>query len=933
MQVNLQRPNRCFSRYILLVCLVGMLFSGMAYGERKLPERPPGQILQADESSTDVRVTRLRCEYLENPLGIDMQRPRLSWIINSNQPLQRQTAYQILVSSGKELLEQKKGDLWNSGKIASEKSINIPYSGKSLKSGTQCFWKVRIWDKDGKISQFSEPAYWTMGLLSPNDWKARWIAMDKQNGDCEFPQLRKTFVLTDTPSEAAVYVNALGYYELFINGEKVDDHVLSPAVSQYTHRSFYLTHEVTKYLKKGKNCIALWLGQGWYSMGLPGVEHDGPVVRAQLELKIGSDKKITIGTDTTWKCLPSPISRIGKWRANHFGGECYDARKEIRDWNKAEFDDSQWNNVINVNIHEHTVCAQMVQPNRIIKTIKPKDIKACGENSWLIDFGTNLTGWFDIRLPLKTKAGQKVVFQYFDRIEGRQMSGFSQKDEYICRGSGNERFCSRFNYHGFRYVIISGLENPPPKNSFSAYLIATDFSPASSFSCSNDLLNNVHDMIAYTLRCLSLGGYIVDCPHIERLGYGGDGQASTETALMMYGMGPLYKGWLAHWRDCQRPDGSMPHTAPNPYRAGGGPYWCGFIIPASWYAYVQYGDIQFLEENYCAMQKWLGFVESHCKDDILDKWPDTDYRTWYLGDWAVPKGTDQNHWPSIQLTNNCFRIYCYDLMTKIAMVLDKTDDAKQYKAKVDSLRPVVHKKFYDPGNVTYADGDQLDLAFPLLVGAVPENQKSRILKKLEYDILVKSKGHLGVGLVGLPILIKQLMAANQNDLIFTFVNTDTYPGWGYMLKNGATTTWEEWDSKRSHIHNCYNAIGVWFYNGLAGIRPDPDSSGFKHFVIRPAIVGDLTWVKAKYISMYGPIESNWKINKNQLVLKVTVPTNTSSTVYVPATDANMVKAYCKQSEEKILPTLKQLQGNRYVVFKVQSGEYTFTTPLKQNQYK
>ena len=378
-------------------------------------------------------------------------------------------------------------------------------------------------------------------------------------------------------------------------------------------------------------------------------------------------------------------------------------------------------------------------------------------------------------------------------------------------GKEGELFHNKFNYHGFRYILISNLKSQPVKDDITAYLIHTGYRLASSFECSDPDLNKIHNMIFYTLRCLSLGGDLVDCPQIERLGYGGDGNASTLTAQTMFDLAPLYSNWLQAWADCIRDDGGMPHTAPNPYPAGGGPYWCGFIITASWKTFVNYGDMRFLEKYYPVMQKWLGYVEKYSPDGLLEPWPETDYRGWYLGDWAVPEGTDQTDKSSISLVNNCFISVCYETMQKIAGVLGKDADAEKYSAKKDQIRKLIQNQLFDPSSNIYGSGSQIDLTYPLLAGVVPDSLVSTVRKNLLNEIEINHKGHFACGLVGIPVFTEWAVKNQEVNLMYSILKKKDYPGYLYMLDNGATTTWEHWNGARSRIHNCYNGIGSWFY--------------------------------------------------------------------------------------------------------------------------
>ena len=880
-----------------------------------------------DNGVSNMKVSRLRCEYLDNPLGVDANPPRLSWIVESPVRAAKQTAYQLLVSASPAELESDKGGLWDSGKVASDESVLIAYAGTPLSSRQKCYWKVRVWDAQDQVSAWSETASWSTGLLIAEDWKGSYIAADpelKSNS----PWLRKKFTLNALPTDARVYVNTLGYYELYINGQKVDDYLLAPAGTQLGARSYYLTHDVTRYLNKGDNCIALWLGSGWFTLGFKGLDKPSPFVKAQLEMiGVSGAEPTIIATGTDWKAKASPNVNTGTWYSGQFCGERYDARLDEPNWNLASYDDSQWPAAYAATVPAHTVAAQPVQPNRVHEQFNPKHITYLAPREYMLDFGTNLNGSVEVRFP-KMIAGQTVEFEYGDQLDGTELESFNQVDTYIASGGEKESFRTRFNYHSFRYMRVRGLDAPLETRAVTASLVHTDYPINTSFACSNPLLTDIHNMLQYTLRCLSLGGNLVDCPHIERLGYGGDGQASTPTAMTMFGAGPMYTAWLSHWRDCQRPNGDMPHTAPNPYAAGGGPYWCGFIIAASWEMYQNYGDTRILETNYPAMTRWLEFVQSHTKDGLLQNWGDEEYRTWYLGDWARPGREEKKAEKSVVLVNNCFVVQCYDWMARIASILGKESEIDGFRAKADAVRKRLQEVYFDPKTNAYADDTQLDLAYPVLAGVTPEALKPAVLDRLAQKILVEAKGHMDVGLVGIPLLTESLFRNNRNDLVFEFLNKKDFPGYGYMLANGATTTWEHWDGERSHIHNCYNGVGVWFYRALAGIVPEIGIPAYRHFTVRPAPTGDVTWASARQDTMRGVIESAWKIADGKFVLDVTVPANSAATVEIPTSDPSGVRESGKTLSE-VEGVSGKSHGEQSVIIEVGSGSYHFEAPYKK----
>jgi hypothetical protein len=909
------------------------------------------ELLSGDDAEKgDVSVQGLRCEYLSNPLGIDVPKPRLSWVLGTGGNARAQIAYRLLVASSPSLLQKDHGDLWDSGRVASAQHTWVAYAGRALTTGQQAWWKVQVWTADGKTFSWSDQASWSMGLLETSDWKGKYIGERRPEGTAEgtplpFPWLRKTFTLTGKPARAVAYVNPLGYYELYINGRKVDDHVLSPAVTDYSKRTLYVTHEIADYLVPGKNVVALWLGRGWYVKGHPGVIHDGPLVRAQLDISMGSGSPIQIVTDESWKIRESPLSSLGRGTAfGDYGGERYDPALNLPDWNSVALDDSGWQAVVAFEPPQVLTAAQMVEPNRIMETIPAMRVDPYPQGGWVIDLGRNFTGWMEVRLPAVAK-GTTVKLEYSDQAEpdqpapgtptqphagagggasgnapganaaagrgaaagpgtipsaaagaGRAGRGgnptvfpntFNQRDEIVGNGQA-VTFRSHFNYHGFRYVRVIGTESAPAVSDAKGYLIRTAYERAGEFNSSNDLLNQTYRMVTRTYEALTLGGYVVDCPTRERLGYGGDAGTSFETGMFNFSTGGLYSRWLSNWRDAQEPtSGSLPHTAPNyQNQGGGGPMWGGMVVTLPWQMYLQYGDRRVLETNYPMMQKWLGYLASEAPDGVLldHKSHAMSMQTWnFLGDWLTPNGNIRGNGPNPEpalAINTVHYLYQLQLAAKIAGVLGKDAEATAFTARAAAVARAVHQRFYNAAEYAYTNGDSVQQAFPLLTGMVPEELRKDVLNTLENTIRVRNGGHLDTGMHGTYFVMKYLMEAGRNDLIYETTSKQDYPGWGYMLANGATTSWEGWTGQ-SHIHDTLISIGAWFIEGLGGIQSDGKSPGFQHFVIKPAVVGDLTSVRAKYRSIHGEIVSDWRIEDGIFKLAVTVPAGTTASVFVP----------------------------------------------------
>ena len=895
--------------------------------------------------TASLRVQALRCEYLRDPQGIDVKQPRLSWHLVSEQRGQRQSACQILVASTPENLQRDSGDLWNSGRVNSEQSPFVVYSGRPLASGTACFWKVRAWDREGRPSAWSRPARWTMGLLHEADWTGRWIGLSRPPAVREgmplpFPWLRKTFTLSQKPQRATAYVNALGYYELYVNGTKVDDHVLAPAVSDYSKRTLYVTHDITRYLVPGKNCLALWLGRGWYVRGHPGVIHDGPLVRAQFDIALPGGGRVKVGTDTTWKTQESPLRPLGRGLAfGDYGGEHYDARLERADWNQAEFDDSAWQPAALFNPSKAVTAAQMCEPNRIMETARPVSVQGTAPGVTLFDMGRNLTGWFELRIPPGVPPGTIIKLEYSDFppvTEGRWRT-HNQRDEYITRAGGGQVFRSRFNYHGFGYVRVSGLTKPLSLKDATGYLIHTAYEPAGEFVCSHKLLNRIHAMVTRTYRCLTLGGTVVDCPTRERLGYGGDAGTSMETGMFGFGTGALYTRWMADWRDAQHPQtGDLPFTAPSYQdQGGGGPMWSGFVVTLPWQMYVQYGDRRILEVCYPMMRKWLAYLQSETVDHLLETHRSYRMRLpqWtFLGDWLAPRPAG-NGGPNgfgdplaIRFINNCHHLYQLHLAARIAALLGQDEDAARYRREAQTLRRILHERFFVTDRASYATGEQPYLAFPLLLQVVPPELRASVMKTLEETLRERDGGHINAGMHGTYFLLKYLMEAGRDDLIYEMVSKTDFPGWGYMLSQGATTSWESWSGEGSRIHDTLISIGSWFFQGIGGIRSDENAPGFRHFRIQPSVVGDLRFARARYLSQYGLIVSDWKIEGGVFHLDVTVPVGATATIVLPASTPDAVQEGGRPASR--VPGVRFTGiANKRATYVVGSGKYAFTSKL------
>ena len=833
------------------------------------------------EEST-LKVISLKCENLTDPLAIDSASPHFSYKLISSIDGDCQTAHEIQVASSRRKLESGKADFWKSGKVLSDSQVMIPYEGRKLKAGQLCWWRVRSWDSRGIASEWSEPAMFGIGFI--DGMNGRYL---RAGDGVPSPAFRKK-VSVPKGKDIFVTVNSLGYHELYVNGEKVSDQVMAPAVSQFSKRSLSVTYDITPYLKSGEADIVIWAGSGWYKRNVFNtLPCEGPLVLADISAA-GKDglRKVFASTDSSWEYTPGGYTDTGTWSPGEFGGERVDGRTCLSSMDAASLDAREWKRSEEITVEGMMCTPQMCEPNVIIDRFAAVSTVRQEDGSWLVDIGKDITGWAEVKMKGLTE-GQEVVLEYSDHFfEGLPFEcQREQRDTYIARGGDAEVFCNKFNYKAYRYIKISNLEAEPQ---CTALQISGGYSPASSFECSDEGLNAVHDMIRNTFRCLAFSGYMVDCPHIERLGYGGDGNSSTMSIQTMYDVSPLYYNWLQAWGDVIHEDGSLPHTAPE-YFAGGGPYWCAFIVKAPWRTLLNFGDGRMVERRYEDMKKWLTYVDRYTTDGLLGKWPQTSYRQWFLGDWIPPRGTgiDPTDETSISLLAQCVVSDVMANMSRIASWLGKGDEAQEFAARRDKVNSLIHEKFFNPKDNTYGSGVPVDIAYASLVGAVPDSLRGKVNRKLEELSYGKYKGHIAVGLVGVPVFTEWCVREHKADLMATILRQRDYPGYLYMIENGATATWEEWHEDRrpgaraSHIHNCYNGIGTWFYQALGGIVPDENSPGYRHFFLDPQFPEGISWTKVTKETPYGTVSVKWEKEDGTVRIEADLPVGVTATFKSP----------------------------------------------------
>lgn len=1050
-------------------------------------------------------VTDLRCEYLDGPLGIDIARPRLAWKMEAPGRGQRQTAWRVLVASDPEKLKADSGDLFDSGKVASDQSTGIEYAGKPLESFQACFWKVRVWDKDGRPSPWSKPARWTMGVMDPAQWHGQWIGYEKKiegwqtdralasemnfdgaqwvwypepkpaeqasvgkryfRGRLQLPEgmkiksarllasaddrieklaingqevkeidpnryfllaqeigiapylkpglnvvaaqcnnadpgpagfilkiavtlengkkielgtgegwkaakdeqkewtaagcndtawpaalamgkmgmhpwgqliigeqrkwtqvyaspiFRKNFTVTKPVRSATVTISGLGFFELRLNGRKVGDHELDPAISNYDKQVYYVTHDVTEMVREGKNAVGVMLGSGWYDAHereLWDVDkapwRDRAKLLAQIRIVYRDGTQEWIATDPSWRAATGPVIFDGIRN-----GETYDARRDPAGWDKANFDDSKWAAPKVVTAPRGQLRAQMIPPVKVMQTLRPVAVAEPKPGVYVFDMGQNMAG--RVQLHLSGPAGTRVRILYGERLapDGQVtqapldtlvFTGPFQEENFILGGHGQEALESHFTYHGFRYVQVSGCPGKLTADSVSGQVMYTSFTPAGSFECSDPMVNAIQkaNLWSYTNN---FHGIPTDCPTREKSGWTADAHLATEQALYNFQNTAGYEKWLEDFRDDQTESGGIHDIVPS---SGWGSSetidWAGAYILIPWYLYVFQGDRQVLESHYEPMKRLLEVFAKRFKDTGS---------VYGLGDWIPAKTATP-----AELTSLVYLNVLADTFSKIARVVGKGEDAKHYGALAEDARKTFNKKYYK-GDGLYGTGTQAAEALALYYGLAEPGERGAVLKRLVENIHAQGD-HLDVGVHGAKVLFTTLSENGLHPLAYKLAMQKSEPSYGYWIASGETTFLEGWSlGSGSHDHIMFGDISRWFYQTLAGINPDPARPGFKHIILRPRPVAGLAWVKAEHDSPYGKIVSRWEMRGGRFTWNVTVPPGATATAWIPARGAGDVSEGGRAA--------RQAKGVRFAgmkegaaVFELEAGSYKFEAP-------
>ena len=898
-------------------------------------------------------VSDLKCEYITNPMGIDIQQPRFSWTISSELRGVSQSAYRILVADNPEGLNKKQGVIWDSGKILSDNSTNIVFQGIPLQSGKKYYWNVIVWDKEKKQSSQSETAFFQTGLFSMSDWEAQWIAA----GDTSLatPLFRKEFEVNKQIKAAYVYVTGVGNYEFYLNGKKVGSSVLEPGRTDFRKRILYSTYDVTEQLKKGLNVAGIILGNGAYRIykvenrygwGGRGARMNTPRAVMQMDITYMDDSKSRIITDKSWKFSAGPVT------FNHlYGGEDYDARLEKPGWSTADFDMSNWQEVAVVTTPGVVLQSQLMPPMKVIKTIHPVAETNPEPGIYLYDMGQNFPGWWRLHVKgasgvtLRVRGAETLNDSIFpkplqpgDFLSTKYAYHSRVWTDYTLKGDGIEVYEPRFFYTGFRYVEVTTSDSEDIESlKIEGRVVHTALEYNGQFETSDSLLNKIYRAAKWS-QIANTHSVPTDCPHREKGGYNGDGQIIAETSIHDFQMASFYTKWLNDMRDSQFENGRIPNTSPTLVGGyGGGIAWGSAYVLIPWWMYQYYNDIRIMEDHYLTMKHYLNYLYNLAKTDANPGEPYiiNDFGGYWdsLGEWCAPGQSDGPNHPMVST-------YYYwlntSVMVKIATVLGHDEDALKYSALADTVKNELNKKFFNPETNFYGT-DTLYQTYQLLALAgdiIPKGHREDVLQNLIDDINITHNGHLNTGIIGTKYLWQVLAHAGRCDLAYTVATQTTYPGYGYWLANGATTLWEYWSGKNSHNHQMFGSVSEFFYKYLAGIRSPMDletTSGYKHIHIQPYVPDGLSSVKASLKTIRGKVESDWQNQPGSFRLKVVIPANSDASISIPLLDFKNISVtengnpvWENNAFVKGVPCITDASiGKEFITFSTGSGKYDF----------
>jgi alpha-L-rhamnosidase len=876
--------------------------------------------------------TNLRTEYKTDPMGLDVSEPRLSWQLVSAERGVVQSAYEIQVTrDGK--------PLWKTGKVASDRSVHVPYRGPVLESAGRYSWRVRVWDGNGRASAWSAPASWEMGLLRPGDWKVKWIepGADEDPRTSQPPPLvRGTFTVKGPVRRARAYVTSLGLYELEINGKRVGDQVFTPGWTSYGKRLQYQTYDVTAHLRPGDNAAGATLGDGWYRGNLAwgkkrNLYGERLALLCQIRVEYADGRVEVLGTDASWKSATGPI-RL----SDIYMGETYDARLERPGWSAPGYKDEDWKPVRVVEPAARALIAPAGPAVRRIEEVKPVRISKTPAGETVVDMGQNLVG--HVRLKVKGPAGTRVTLRHVEALDkagnvySANLRVAKQQVTYVLKGGGDEVYEPRFTFQGFRYVAVEGWPGEPTLDGLTGVVVHSDMGVTGRFQTSNPLLDRLQRNIVWGQR----GNFLdvpTDCPQRdERLGWTGDAQVFARTAAFNMDVAGFFTKWLGDLAADQQADGAVPFVIPdvlseNGRGASASAAWADAAVIIPWTMYLSYGDTRILEIQYPSMKAWVEYVRRQAGEKNL--W-NTGF---HFGDWLA-FATTSSDYPGAttgkDLIATAFYAHSTDLLQRAAAVLGRRDDVVFYAALLPKIKDAFVREFVTASG-RVGENTQTAYALALQFDLLPEGLRAEAARRLAAE--VSTRGHLTTGFVGTPYLCHVLSRYGHTDVAYRLLNRQDYPSWLYPVKQGATTIWERWDGLKpdgsfqdagmnSFNHYAYGAIGEWMYRVVAGLDVDPDEPGYKHVLARPKPGGGMRSAEARLQTMYGEAASGWALADSKLAMSVTVPANAHGTVRLPVATLSGVTEGGRPVATAP-GVARSVQEGDDVVVEVGSGRYEF----------
>ncbi len=900
--------------------------------------------LQATGLAAATEPYDLRCEYQHHPLAIDVQQPRLSWRLQTTEHNVKQSAYEIRVAATPQAL--RAGTLlWHSGKVFSDRQNQIPYQGKPLQAFTRYYWQVRIFDEEGQPSAWRTPSWFETAMLAPDDWQAQWIGDGRPQferdedfyDDDPMPLFRKSFTARGPVTSARLYICGLGYYEAYLNGRKISDHVLDPGWTSYGKEVLYAVHDVTDLVGAGQQVLGVMLGNGWYNplplrlfgrFNLREVQETGrPRVRAELHLIYRNGAREKILTDDSWLTARGPVIRN-----NVYLGERYDARLERKDWHAFVPETAAWEQAAIVKGPSGRLRAQQQPPIKITKVIQPVSVQPRESNTYIVDMGQNFAGVVRIRVKgsggtvVKLKYGEALhpdgSLNYFTTVAGQIKEIWSlkggpgapptawQEDQYTLKGVGEEEWHPRFTFHGFRYVEVTNWPGELTPANIEGLRMQSAIEPVGSFACSDEFLNRLHEVTQWTFLS-NVFSVQSDCPCREKMGYGADMVVTANSYIYNYDMAQFYTKAVRDFRNDQQPDGGITELAPftgiadRGYGGNSGPLGWQLAFPYLQHQLYQfYGDVRLIEESYPDIQQQLAFLKSKAVDGLFH-WDISDHEA------IDPKPE--------AFSAGAFYYHHVRLAQTFAQLLGKEADEKEYEQWAEQIKQRLVRKYLVPGTGRFDNATQSAQAFALWYELSPEADKS-------FEVLLQEiqrhNYHVSSGIFGVWMLWDVLRTRLQADLAHQLITRPGYPGWHHMLSEGATTLWETWqypDNAPSQNHPMFGSTEEWFFRSVLGI--EPAAPGFSKIRLRPQPVRGLSWAKGSYLSPYGLIRSEWKWEGTQYKLAVEVPPNTTAEVWVRSDTGAAVT-------ERGKPVSVVEYRDGFAVVEVGSGTYEFSAAWK-----